>query len=150
MRVGKQLWATRGLNQTQAEWQSKIRVNLFFLRDDEEGSCWMMMMSENQSSHRSLRKQLTVLENSCSELSISRPTMTTQERGVGGGSHHTPVMWQGRGEVSHRLLNPNREIGSGYPSMSLIVIGLSLPILRHRWCCLLNDVYWLLVGCCIE
>jgi hypothetical protein len=45
------------------------------------------------------------------------------------------------------LLNPNGEIGSEYPTMSMMVIGISLPILRLRWCCLLYDVLtagWLL------
>jgi hypothetical protein len=32
--------------------------------------------------------------------------------------------------------------------MSMMVIGLSLPILRQRWRCLLYDVYWL-YGYCI-
>jgi hypothetical protein len=50
--------------------------------------------------------------------------------------------------VSRRLHNPYGEIGSGYPSMSMIVIGLSLPILRQRWSWLVYDVYWLLNGCC--
>ncbi len=34
--------------------------------------------------------------------------------------------------VSRHLLNPYGEIGSGYFSMSMIVIGLSLPILRLK------------------
>jgi hypothetical protein len=33
--------------------------------------------------------------------------------------------------------------------MSMMVIGLSLLILRQRWCCLLYDVYWLPDGCCL-
>jgi hypothetical protein len=39
------------------------------------------------------------------------------------------------------LLSPYGEIGSGYTSMSMIVIFLSLPILRQRWRCLVYDVY---------
>ncbi len=45
------------------------------------------------------------------------------------------------------LLIPNGEIGSEYPTISMMVIGISLPILRLRWCCLLYDVLtagWLL------
>ncbi len=60
---------------------------------------------------------------------------------------------EGRGRVfllSRRLLNPYGEIGSGYPSMSMIVISLLLPILRQSWRCLLYDVYSLLVGCYIS
>ncbi len=44
--------------------------------------------------------------------------------------------------------NSYGEISSEYPSMSIIVIGLSLPILIQRWRCLLYDVYWLPDGCC--
>jgi hypothetical protein len=43
--------------------------------------------------------------------------------------------------LSHRLLNLYGEIGSGYSSMSMMEIGLLLPILRQRWHCLLYDVY---------
>ncbi len=32
---------------------------------------------------------------------------------------------------------------------SLTVIGLSLPILRQRWRCLMYDVYLLSDGCCL-
>jgi hypothetical protein len=39
-------------------------------------------------------------------------------------------------------------LGSGYPSESMIVIGLSLPIPRQRWCCLMKDVSWLPEECC--
>jgi hypothetical protein len=56
------------------------------------------------------------------------------------GSRKMIQLGRGRWLVSRRLLNPYREIGSRYPSMSMIVIGLSLPILRQRWCCLLFDV----------
>jgi hypothetical protein len=51
--------------------------------------------------------------------------------------------------LSCRRLNPYGEIGSGNPSMSMMVIGLSLPLLRQRWPCLLYYVYWLPDGCCI-
>jgi hypothetical protein len=34
--------------------------------------------------------------------------------------------------ISCCLLNPYGEIGSGYPSMSMIAVGLSLPILRQK------------------
>ncbi len=59
--------------------------------------------------------------------------------------------WEGRvwQVLSRRLLDLYGEIDSGYPSMSVIVIGLSLPILRKRWRCLLYYVYWLPVGCCM-
>jgi hypothetical protein len=40
--------------------------------------------------------------------------------------------------------------GSRYPSMSLMVIGLSLPILKQRWRCLMFDVYGLLDDCCLR
>ncbi len=43
--------------------------------------------------------------------------------------------------VSRRLLNPYKEIGSRYLSMSMIVIDLSIPILLQRWRCLMYDVY---------
>jgi hypothetical protein len=59
----------------------------------------------------------------------------------GGGSPSQTVL-------SHNLLNPYGEIGSEYPSMSMIVISLLLPILRQRWRCLPYDVYELLDGCC--
>ncbi len=36
-----------------------------------------------QACHRSMRRQFWVLNNSCSELSISRPTMTTKVSGQG-------------------------------------------------------------------
>jgi hypothetical protein len=38
-------------------------------------------------------------------------------------------------------------LGSGNPSMSMLKIGLSLPILRRRWRCQMYDVYWLPDGC---
>jgi hypothetical protein len=50
--------------------------------------------------------------------------------------------------IVSRLLNLSGEIGSGYPSMSMIVIDFLLPILKQRWRCLLYDVFltacWLL------
>jgi hypothetical protein len=46
-------------------------------------------------------------------------------------------------------LNPYRDIGPGNPPMSMIVIGLSLPLLRQRWRCLMHNVYWLPDGCCL-
>jgi hypothetical protein len=45
------------------------------------------------------------------------------------------------GYLSRRLLNLYGEIGYGYSSMSMMEIGLLLPILRQRWHCLLHDVY---------
>ncbi len=51
--------------------------------------------------------------------------------------------------MSYRLLNSDGEIGSEYPSMSMIAIGLLLHTLRQRWRCLLYDVYWLPVGYCM-
>jgi hypothetical protein len=43
--------------------------------------------------------------------------------------------------LSRHLLNQYGEIGCGYLDMSMMVIGLSLPLLRQRWRCLLYDVY---------
>jgi hypothetical protein len=43
------------------------------------------MMITNQAGHRSIQQQFRVLKNLCSELSLSRLTMTTKERRGGGG-----------------------------------------------------------------
>ncbi len=52
-------------------------------------------MRTNQVCHRSMQQRFRVIKNSCSELIISSPTMTTRE---GGDSQHRPVMWWGGGE----------------------------------------------------
>ncbi len=59
-----------------------------------------------------------------------------------------PPSWSGTVSVLPSAY-PYGDIGSGNPSKSMTVIGLSLPILRQRWCCLMYDVYWLLDSCCI-
>jgi hypothetical protein len=68
--------------------------------DYKEASCcwwWWWWVRTNQASHRSMQRRFWVLMNPCSELSLSRPTMTTKERG--GSSHHIPIIWWGRGRI---------------------------------------------------
>jgi hypothetical protein len=82
MRVGKKTLGRQKPYWKWAEWQPKVESTYSFSWCWWRGSCcwWRWWWARTiPADHRSMRQQFLVLQDSCSELSISRPAMTTKD-----------------------------------------------------------------------
>jgi hypothetical protein len=94
MRVGSNSWQPRNITRNrQSDSLNKSQLTLSCELMKGEILSTKMMMSENQSSRSQVHvTAVLVLKNSCSELSMCRPTMTAKERGDRFSSYTCHVM----------------------------------------------------------